>query len=78
MAGIIVPSASLLEGLGGTLVVAEATSFGWRARRGERRADEVDIHPVFVAFGIEVISLGRFGGLQELASRPSHRDLTQS
>ena len=35
-------------------------------RRGERRADMVDIHPVFVAFGIEVIiSLGRFGGLQE-------------
>ena len=50
VAGLIGNSASLLEGLGGTLVVAEATSLGWRARRGERRAAEVDIHPLFRGF----------------------------
>ena len=47
VAGIIGSSAALLEGLRGTLVVAVATAFGWRKWRGERRADEVDIHPLF-------------------------------
>jgi hypothetical protein len=62
--------------IAGTVVVAGATAFGGRARRGERRAARVDIHPVFVAFGEENSCLVRVGALQDLASKPSHWDLT--